>query len=113
MKDMTATAAEAAKVQERIKELTDYLDLLKADLRDNLAPGKKLTVYTPNSEHTVSVAVRKDSVRLDTTALKKKRLKYMSSSKRFRYPAERSLISASTSIVAHCNPWGTDPMGII
>lgn len=71
MKDMTATAAEAAKVQERIKELTDYLDLLKADLRDHLAPGKKLTVYTPNSEYTVSVTVRKDSVRLDTTALKK------------------------------------------
>lgn len=71
MKDMTATAAEAAKVQEQIKELSDYLDLLKADLRDHLAPGQSLTVYTPNSEYIVSISVRKDSVRLDTTALKK------------------------------------------
>lgn len=71
MQDMTATAAEAARVQEQIKELTDYLDLLKTDLRDHLAPGEQLTVYTPNSEYIVSVSFRKDSVRLDTSKLKK------------------------------------------
>lgn len=37
---MTATAAEAAKFQERTKELADYLDLLKAYLRDHLAHRK-------------------------------------------------------------------------
>lgn len=71
MQDMEKTAAEAAKVQEQIKELSDYLDLLKADLRDHMAPGQKLTVYTPKSSYVVSVSIRKDSVRLDTTALKK------------------------------------------